>query len=108
MRELLKNYDNEAICDYLTERELEFYNNDDDIIIQLGTGIPNFDLFNDTLKLYNIHHEMNVTDEVTNSLTIYKTNIHNLYYIRYEGFDTYDNDTINNILVFTDDIYEYM
>ena len=106
---LLNTCNYEEIKDYILEKELQFYENDMvDIVISLGFSIPNYNKLMDILDINDndspIYSEIFTDEVLVNSISIYKTNVYNLYFVRKEQFGLRDEDAVISDLVFTNNI----
>ena len=106
---LLNACNYEEIKDYILEKELQFYENDMvDIVISLGFSIPNYNKLMDILEINDndspIYSEIFTDEVLVNSISIYKTNVYNLYFVRKEQFGLRDEDAVISDLVFTNNI----
>ena len=106
---LLNTCNYEEIKDYILEKELQFYENDMvDIVISLGFSIPNYNKLMDILEINDndspIYSEIFTDEVLVNSISIYKTNVYNLYFVRKEQFGLRDEDAVISDLVFTNNI----
>ena len=106
---LLNSCDYEEIKDYILEKELQFYENDMvDIVLSLGFSIPNYNKLMDILDINDndspIYSEIFTDEVLVNSISIYKTNVYNLYFVRKEQFGLRDEDAVISDLVFTNNI----
>ena len=106
---LLNSCDYEEIKDYILEKELQFYENDMvDIVLSLGFSIPNYNKFMDILDINDndspVYSEIFTDEVLVNSISIYKTNVHSLYFVRKEQFGLRDEDAVISDLVFTNNI----
>ena len=106
---LLNTCNYEEIKDYILEKELQFYENDMiDIILSLGFSIPNYNKLMDILDINDndspIYSEIFTDEVLVNSISIYKTNVYNLYFVRKEQFGLRDEDAVISDLVFTNNI----
>lgn len=107
--DLLKKGDIEEIQKYLTNKELEFYNNDSrSLTIGLGFSIPNYDILINLLGIKdNEEPEINDTfgdESYFKIVTCFKTNIRNAYFIREEEYGPRDEDAMRCLLVFSDNL----
>ena len=103
---LLNTCNYEEIKDYILEKELQFYENDMvDIVLSLGFTIPNYNKLMDILEINDndspIYSEIFTDEVLVNSISIYKTNVYNLYFVRKEQFGLRDEDAVISDLVFT-------
>ncbi|MBQ9013364.1 MAG: hypothetical protein IJ094_07415 [Bacilli bacterium] len=106
---LLNTCNYEEIKDYILEKELQFYENDMvDIVLSLGFTIPNYNKLMDILEINDndspIYSEIFTDEVLVNSISIYKTNVYNLYFVRKEQFGLRDEDAVISDLVFTNNI----
>ena len=106
---LLNTCNYEEIKDYILEKELQFYENDMvDIVLSLGFSIPNYNKLMDILEINDndspIYSEIFTDEVLVNSISIYKTNVYNLYFVRKEQFGLRDEDAVISDLVFTNNI----
>ena len=106
---LLNACNYEEIKDYILEKELQFYENDMvDIVLSLGFTIPNYNKLMDILEINDndspIYSEIFTDEVLVNSISIYKTNVYNLYFVRKEQFGLRDEDAVISDLVFTNNI----
>ena len=106
---LLNACNYEGIKDYILEKELQFYENDMvDIVLSLGFSIPNYNKLMDILDINDndspIYSEIFTDEVLVNSISIYKTNTYNLYFVRKEQFGLRDEDAVVSELIFTDNI----
>ena len=106
---LLNACNYEGIKDYILEKELQFYDNDMvDIVLSLGFSIPNYNKLMDILDINDndspIYSEIFTDEVLVNSISIYKTNTYNLYFVRKEQFGLRDEDAVVSELIFTDNI----
>ena len=106
---LLNDCNYEGIKDYILEKELQFYENDMvDIVLALGYSIPNYNKLMDILDINDndspIYSEIFTDEVLVNSISIYKTNVYNLYFVRKEQFGLRDEDAVISDLVFTNNI----
>ena len=106
---LLNTCNYEEIKDYILEKELQFYENDMvDIVISLGFTIPNYNKLMDILEINDndspIYSEIFTDEVLVNSISIYKTSVYNLYFVRKEQFGLRDEDAVISDLVFTNNI----
>ena len=106
---LLNACNYEEIKDYILEKELQFYENDMvDIVLSLGFSIPNYNKLMDILDINDndspIYSEIFTDEVLVNSISIYKTNVYNLYFVRKEQFGLRDEDAVISDLVFTNNI----
>ena len=106
---LLNTCNYEEIKDYILEKELQFYENDMvDIVLSLGFSIPNYNKLMDILDINDndspIYSEIFTDEVLVNSISIYKTNVYNLYFVRKEQFGLRDEDAVISDLVFTNNI----
>ena len=104
---LLNTCNHEDIKDYILEKELQFYENDmADIIIPLGFSIPNYNKLMDILDINNepLYSEIFTDEVLVNNISIYKTNVYSLYFVRKEQIGLRDEDAAISDLVFTNDI----
>lgn len=106
---LLNTCNYEEIKDYILEKELQFYENDMvDIVLSLGFTIPNYNKLMEILEINDndspIYSEIFTDEVLVNSISIYKTNVYNLYFVRKEQFGLRDEDAVISDLVFTNNI----
>ena len=106
---LLNSCNYEEIKDYILEKELQFYENDMvDIVLSLGFTIPNYNKLMEILEINDndspIYSEIFTDEVLVNSISIYKTNVYNLYFVRKEQFGLRDEDAVISDLVFTNNI----
>ena len=106
---LLNTCNYEEIKDYILEKELQFYENDMvDIVLSLGFTIPNYNKLMVILEINDndspIYSEIFTDEVLVNSISIYKTNVYNLYFVRKEQFGLRDEDAVISDLVFTNNI----
>ena len=106
---LLNACNYEEIKDYILEKELQFYENDMvDIVLSLGFTIPNYNKLMEILEINDndspIYSEIFTDEVLVNSISIYKTNVYNLYFVRKEQFGLRDEDAVISDLVFTNNI----
>ena len=106
---LLNTCNYEEIKDYILEKELQFYENDMvDIVLSLGFSIPNYNKLMDILDINDndspIYSEIFTDEVLVNSISIYKTNVYSLYFVRKEQFWLRDEDAVISDLVFTNNI----
>ena len=106
---LLNTCNYEEIKDYILEKELQFYENDMvDIVLSLGFNIPNYNKLMEILDINDndspIYSEIFTDEVLVNSISIYKTNVYNLYFVRKEQFGLRDEDAVISDLVFTNNI----
>ena len=106
---LLNTFNYEEIKDYILEKELQFYENDMvDIVLSLGFTIPNYNKLMEILEINDndspIYSEIFTDEVLVNSISIYKTNVYNLYFVRKEQFGLRDEDAVISDLVFTNNI----
>ena len=106
---LLNTCNYEEVKDFILEKELQFYENDMvDIVLSLGFSIPNYNKLMDILDINDndspIYSEIFTDEVLVNSISIYKTNVYNLYFVRKEQFGLRDEDAVISDLVFTNNI----
>ena len=106
---LLNTCNYEEIKDYILEKELQFYENDMvDIVLSLGFTIPNYNKLMEILEINDndspIYSEIFTDEVLVNSISIYKTNVYNLYFVRKEQVGLRDEDAVISDLVFTNNI----
>ena len=79
-----------------------------DIILSLGFSIPNYNKLMDILDINDndspIYSEIFTDEVLVNSISIYKTNVYSLYFVRKEQFGLRDEDAVFSDLVFTNNI----
>ena len=106
---LLNTCNYEEVKDFILEKELQFYENDMvDIVLSLGFSIPNYNKLMDILDINDndspIYSEIFTDEVLVNSISIYKTNVYNLYFVRKEQFGLRDEDAVISDLIFTNNI----
>ena len=106
---ILNTCNYEEVKDFILEKELQFYENDMvDIVLSLGFSIPNYNKLMDILDINDndspIYSEIFTDEVLVNSISIYKTNVYNLYFVRKEQFGLRDEDAVISDLVFTNNI----
>ena len=106
---LLNTCNYEEVKYFILEKELQFYENDMvDIVLSLGFSIPNYNKLMDILDINDndspIYSEIFTDEVLVNSISIYKTNVYNLYFVRKEQFGLRDEDAVISDLVFTNNI----
>ena len=106
---LLNTCNYEEVKDFILEKELQFYENDMvDIVLSLGFSIPNYNKLMDILDINDndspIYSEIFTDEVLVNSISIYKTNVYSLYFVRKEQFGLRDEDAVISDLIFTNNI----